>query len=101
MWFEIAVIAILLLFGHIAFGHFEEKTPRWRKLLKAVLTIAVFSLISYFFGSFWFWIALIIALIPPLVIHVWWLPKQGINGWTGEPKDKYYELRGWKIDENS
>ncbi len=30
------------------------------------------------------------------IIHAWWLPKHGINGLTGEPKDKYYELRGWK-----
>jgi hypothetical protein len=30
------------------------------------------------------------------VIHMWWLPKHGINGWTGEPRAKYYQLRGWK-----
>jgi len=29
-------------------------------------------------------------------VHVWWLPRHGINGWTGEPKEKYYALRGWK-----
>jgi hypothetical protein len=34
------------------------------------------------------------AVIPFVVIHMWWLPKHGINGWTGEPKDKY-KLRGW------
>jgi len=28
-------------------------------------------------------------------VHAIWLPSKGINGWTGEPKDKYYELRGW------
>jgi hypothetical protein len=21
--------------------------------------------------------------------------KKGINGWTGEPKSKYYDFRGW------
>jgi hypothetical protein len=26
-----------------------------------------------------------------------WLPKQGVNGWTGEPKEKYYQLRGWDL----
>lgn len=100
MWFEIAITAIFLLFGHIIFGHFEEKTPLWRKLLKAAATIAVLPLISYFFGIFWFWTAFITALIPPLIIHLWWLPKHGINGWTGEPKNEYYKLRGWKMDEN-
>jgi hypothetical protein len=32
-----------------------------------------------------------------LIIHGWWLPKKGINGLTAEPKEKYYELRGWKV----
>ncbi len=31
-----------------------------------------------------------------LYVHVIWLPSKGINGWTGEPRDKYYELRKWK-----
>lgn len=98
MWFEIAVIAVILLFGQILFEHFEEKTPRWRKTLKAALALVVFTAISYFFGRFWFWVALVVAALPPLFIHAWWLPRHGINGWTGEPKDKYYELRGWKKD---
>jgi hypothetical protein len=97
MWFEIAIIAKFLLVGHILFGHFEEKTPRWRKLLKAALTLIIFPSIAYFFGSFWFWTALGLAVVPVLLIHLWWLPKQGINGWTAEPKEKYYQLRGWKL----
>ena len=32
-----------------------------------------------------------------LIIHGWWLPRNGINGWTGEPKARYYELRGWPL----
>jgi len=27
-------------------------------------------------------------------VHAWWLPSHGINGLTGEPKAKYYELLG-------
>lgn len=97
MWFEVAIVALLLLAGQIVFGHFEAKTPRWRKLLKAALTVSIFALISYFFGRFWFYISLVPAFIPPIVIHAWWLPKHGVNGWTGEPKEKYYALRGWKL----
>jgi hypothetical protein len=33
-----------------------------------------------------------------LYIHIVWLKQKGINGWTGEPKSKYYELRGWDKD---
>ena len=97
MWFEVAITAILLLAGQVFFGHFEEKTPRWRVLLKQALAIVLFPLISYYFGRFWFWTAFGIGLLPALIIHLWWLPKHGINGWTGEPKEKYYELRGWKL----
>ena len=101
MWFEVAVVAVILLIAQVLFGHFEEQTPRWRMLLKHTFAIIIFTSISYFFGRFWFWIALGAAFIAPLVIHAWWLPKHGINGWTGEPKDKYYELRGWKKKENA
>lgn len=93
MWFEVAFVTTLLLIGQIIFGHFEEQTPRWRILLKNALG---FVSIAYFFGRFWFFISLIAVLIPIIIIHFWWLPKNGVNGWTGEPRDKYYELRGWK-----
>jgi len=40
---------------------------------------------------------LVLMAFPVVYIHVWWLPRKGINGWTGEPKEKYYALRGWKL----
>ena len=32
-----------------------------------------------------------------VVVHGWWLPRQGINGWTAEPKERYYKFRGWTL----
>jgi hypothetical protein len=32
-----------------------------------------------------------------LIVHGWWLPRKGINGLTGAPKARYYELRGWRL----
>ena|SRR5687768_3224986 len=96
MWFEIAIVALLLLFYQVVFGHFEEQTPRWRILLKHTLAVLIFVSVSYFFGRFWFFVSIAVVHVPVLIIHFWWLPKNGINGWTGEPRDKYYELRGWK-----
>lgn len=95
MWYEIAIISMIFAVGGILFGHFEEQTLRWRRLLKFILFLGIFLLISYYAGRTWFHIALGIITLFPLVIHIWWLPKNGINGWTGEPKEKYYELRGW------
>ena len=96
MWYEIAIVSALFAIGNILFGHFEEMTPKWRRLLKFVLFTTIFVGISYYAGRTWFHITLLVSALFPLIIHVWWLPKKGINGWTGEPKEKYYELRGWK-----
>ena len=32
------------------------------------------------------------AIVGAGHLHLRWLPSHGINGWTGEPKEKYYEL---------
>ncbi len=95
MWYEVAIVSLLFATGHIVFGHFEEMTPKWRKLLKLALFIGISLLISFYTGRTGFHIFLGVMTIPVLIIHIWWLPKKGINGWTGEPKEKYYELRGW------
>jgi hypothetical protein len=95
MWYEIAIISTMVVIGSILFGHFEEMTPKWERLLKFAAYTTLLCLISYYFGRKWFHIALGIALLFPVIVHVWWLPKNGINGWTGEPKEKYYQLRGW------
>lgn len=95
MWFEVATVSTLVAIGHILLGHFEEKTPRWRLLLKLAVAIALGVSVSAFLGRAAFWILLIVMAVPAVYIHVWWLPSKGINGWTGEPKAKYYALRGW------
>jgi len=96
MWLEVAVMASVFAIGSILFGHFEEGTPKWRRLLKFFLFIGITILITEAAGRFWFFVFLGVSFIAPFIIHLWWLPKHGINGWTGEPKDKYYALRGWK-----
>lgn len=96
MWFEIAVMSTIFAVGNILFGHFEEQTPKWRRLLKMVLMMALAVGLSAFLGRAWFWGLLAAMVVPVLIIHAWWLPSQGVNGWTGEPREKYYALRGWK-----
>lgn len=98
IWFDIAIVAIVLVLGHISFGHFEERSPRWRKLLKAIITFALMISLNIFFGRTVAFIVLGLWLLPVLYIHAYLLPRKGVNGWTGEPKTKYYELRGWSTD---
>ena len=95
LWFEVAIVSIILVIGQICLGHFEERAPRWKKLLKTLSTFIIVLYISIFFGRTAAFIILGLWMIPVLYIHVVLLPKKGINGWTGEPKSKYYDFRGW------
>jgi len=97
LWFESTIIMSIFAVGNILFGHFEEGTSKWRRVRKCFTGTAIFVLLSYYAGRPAFWAALGITFIFAIVVHAWWLPKNGINGWTGEPRDKYYALRGWKL----
>ena len=91
-WFDLTVFMTIIVIGSVLFGHFEEHKPKWRRLLKVAIAAAIFASLATWLGREWAYGHLAIPLIAALVIHCWWLPKHGINGWTGEPKDKYLEL---------
>lgn len=96
LWFEVAIVCGITAVGSILLGHFEEGAPKWRRVLKLANANVLTVFISATLGRVWAFGLLGLVLVAVLVIHLWWLPKHGINGWTGEPRDKYYELRGWK-----
>ena len=96
MWMEVAIVSIIFAVGNILMGHWEAQTPKWRRVLKFILFIGVTIGLSVTLGRAWAFGFLGLMGIAVLVVHGWWLPKKGINGWTGEPKEKYYAMRGWK-----
>lgn len=98
LWFEVAIVTIALLLGHIYMGHFEERSPKWRKVAKYVATLIIVVSLSYFFGRTVAFTVFGLAFIPVVYVHAVLLPRKGINGWTGEPKSRYYEFRGWSKD---
>lgn len=53
---------------------------------------------SLFFGRTVALTIYCLFFIPVLYIHIVLLPKKGVNGWTGEPKSKYYDYRKWDKD---
>jgi len=96
IWFEIAIVSIIYALGNILFGHFEEQTPKIKRVGKYLLTVALVCFISIFFGRATAMVVLACFFIPFVYTHAYYLPKKkGINGWTGEPKSRYYEFRGW------
>ena len=94
VWFDVAVVMSIFAIGNICFGHFEEHRPKWRRLLKVVLVLAIVIGVSSAWGRQWAYGLLAIPMFAAVLIHAWWLPKNGVNGWTGEPKQTYYELIG-------
>ncbi|MBX2967396.1 MAG: hypothetical protein KF845_14735 [Cyclobacteriaceae bacterium] len=98
LWFEVAITSMVIALGHILLGHFEERTPRVRKLVKYLLSLIVVIGLSLYFGRTVAFTVYALLFIPVLYIHIVMLPRKGINGWTGEPKSKYYEYRGWDKD---
>jgi hypothetical protein len=80
-------------------GHFEERTPKIRRVGKYLLIMLVICVLSAYVGRWTAMIVLGVSFVPILYIHGYYLPKKkGINGWTGEPKSKYYEFRNWNKD---
>jgi asparagine N-glycosylation enzyme membrane subunit Stt3 len=99
LWFEIAIVSIIYALGNMVMGHFEERTPKIRRVGKYLLTLLLICGISVFWGRTMAMILLASFSIPVLYVHAYYLPKKkGINGWTGEPKSKYYEFRKWNKD---
>ena len=97
MWMEVAVVATIFAVGNILFGHWQAETPKWHRVLKFVIVLALTVLISTTFGHLWAFLFVGTLVLAAAIVHGFWLPwRYGINGWTGEPKEKYYALRGWK-----
>ena len=95
MLLDVAAVAVFLAFGNVAFRHFDPYLPLWRRLLKSLIALAVTALISRYFGRLGVAIAFGVAMVPLIYVHGIWLPRHGVNGWTGEPREKYHALRGW------
>lgn len=96
LWFEVAIVSIIYALGNILLGHFEERTPKWRRVTKYLLTIILIVTLSAWLGRAVAMSILAVSAIPIVYVHLYYLPrKKGINGWSGEPKSRYYEFRKW------
>jgi len=97
-WFDVAIATTGLMLGHLCFGRFVEHRSRWRRLLKSLIGVAMVVGTTAWAGRGWMFGLLGAIAIGVLVVHGWWLPRNGVNGWTAEPRDRYYALLG--LDSN-
>ena len=91
-WFDIAVVMSIFAFGNILFGHFEQHRPAWKRIAKVIIVVAVTVAIATTLGRAYAYAVLALPLLGAVYVHLVWLPKHGINGLTGEPRDKYLAL---------
>jgi hypothetical protein len=91
-WFDVAVFLGLFTIGSILFGRFEEHKAAWRRLLKVPIFLAILLALITAAGRPWAYGVFMLLGFSVGSYHFWWLHRHGINGWTGEPRDKYVEL---------
>jgi hypothetical protein len=91
-WFDLAVILGVFALGSVLFGRFEQHKPRARRVAKVLLVSALYVWIAQGAGRLWSALFLGVVAVVAAVVHMWWLPRNGISGWTAEPYDKYLEL---------
>ena len=94
-WFDVAVVTTVLMLGHHCFGRFVEYQSRGRRLVKSALGVALLVGASVWAGRRPWMLALLgVVVAGILLVHGWWLPRKGVNGWTAEPRDRYHAAHG-------
>ena len=91
-WFDVALVTGLFAIGSILFGRFEEHKPRWRRVLKLVLVTTIYLVVVRTAGRVWALGLLALPVLGAAWVHLVWLPRHGVDGWTGEPRQRYLDL---------
>ena len=96
MFFDLFLASTLFALGCIVFGHFEAHTPLPRRLARLTILLALTALVSWGLERPWSLIWIVGVFGIGTGFHVWWCRKHGIGIFSAEPREKYYQLRGWQ-----
>lgn len=91
-WFDVALVMAIFAVGNVLFGRFEEHKPRGRRLVKVELVLVTTLTLADLGGRAWAYGVLAVPLVGAAWVHLVWLPRHGVNGWTAEPRDRYLAL---------
>jgi hypothetical protein len=92
-WMTAAVMIAVL---SPLFGHFEAKAPVWTRMTRWLVYLAILGAIALTVGRPWTWVWIVGLPLLGATFHVMWCVKHQINPLTAEPRDRYYQLRGWQ-----
>jgi hypothetical protein len=91
-WFDVAGFTALCAVLTVVFGRFEHHKPAWRRLAKIAVLVALALVLIEAFGRVWAYAIFGLLIAAGAALHFVVLSKLGINGWTGEPRDKFEAL---------
>ena len=91
-WFDIAAFSTLWVVLTVVFGRFEEHKPAWRRLSKWAALLVLLLVLVDTAGRLVAYGVLVLLLMAGALFHFAVLSKLGINGWTGEPRDRFEAL---------
>ena len=91
-WFDVAVFSALSAVLTVIFGRFEEYKPAWRRLAKLALLLLLLLGMIELAGRVWAYLVLSVLFVAGGAFHFTLLSRAGINGWTGEPREKFDAL---------
>jgi hypothetical protein len=92
---EITAAITLAIMGPVIFGHFTRHSPFTRKVLKAVLYVAIATVLTLTIGRPWSVIWTFGTYGLAITLHFGWCIAHGIHPVTSAPRDKYLAIRGW------
>ena len=91
-WFDVAAFATLSVVLTVAFGRFEQHKPAWRRLSKLAALRVLLVVLVEIAGRPVAYGVLGLLLMAGASFHFAVLSKLGINGLTGEPRDRFEAL---------
>ena len=86
------VLTVASLAYFVVFNNFEKHLPIRRRVIKLLVVIGILAVIGILLSRYAFWAVIALMTIGQVYLHGWYFPKQGINGLTAEPHEKYLEV---------
>jgi hypothetical protein len=91
-WFDVAAFSTLWVVLTVVFGRFEQHKPAWRRLSKWAALLVLLLVLADTAGRLVAYGVLVLLLMAGALFHFAVLSKLGINGWTGEPRERFEAL---------
>lgn len=88
-WFDVAAFSALAAVLTIVFGKFEQHKPAWRRLAKLGALLALLLVLIEMAGRAWACGVIGLLLAAGAGLHFVLMSRAGINGFTGEPRDRF------------